>query len=52
VSVWIPKLQALPAGRDNGCAGARGQPAKPAFPKGFMDGFIEVFVGVIGAIKR
>jgi hypothetical protein len=43
MSVWTEKLQALPAGRDNGCAGAQGQPAGPAFPKAF----VEAFSGVI-----
>src|SRR5690348_506378 len=39
MSVWIEKLGALPAGRDNGCAGAQGQPAGPAFPKAFKGAF-------------
>jgi hypothetical protein len=49
MSVWIEKLQALPAGRDNGCAGAQGQPAGLAFPKAFKEPFMERFAGVIGA---
>jgi hypothetical protein len=48
MSVWIEKLQALPAGRDNGCAGAQGQPAGLAFPKAF----VEVYRGFCWGYQR
>jgi hypothetical protein len=34
--------------RDNGEAGAAGQPPLPAFPKAFVEGFIEAFAGLTG----
>jgi hypothetical protein len=37
-------LQASRIGRDNGFAGAEGQPAEAAFPKGFIKGFIKRFI--------
>jgi hypothetical protein len=39
-------LQAPRIGRDNGFAGAEGQPAEAAFPKGFIKGFIKRFIEV------
>jgi hypothetical protein len=35
--------------RDNGDAGAGGQPPPEAFPKGFLKGFVEAFAGLTGA---
>src|SRR5260370_33076838 len=34
--------------RENGEAGAAGQPPLPAFPKAFVEDFIEVFAGLTG----
>jgi hypothetical protein len=43
MSVWVEKLPALLVERDNGCAGAPGQPAELAFPKAFKEAFEGLF---------
>jgi hypothetical protein len=46
--VWVSRFRRL-SGSDNGEAGAGGQLQLPAFPKGFVAGFVEVFEEVPAA---
>jgi len=43
VGVADESLHASRIAADNGFAGAAGQPAPAAFPKGFLEGFVERF---------
>ena len=47
--MWGRVAHAALMDRDNGEAGAAGQPPLPAFPKAFVEGFIEVFAGLTGS---
>ena len=38
--------------RDNGEAGPEGQPPLAAFPKGFIEGFVEVFAGLMNPARN